>query len=58
MKSLFILSVLSLFSLVSSSCLVASVAAVPFKVAGDVVEGTYNVGKAIVTSGNDEDEVE
>lgn len=54
MKSFFILSSV----LLSSSCMVGSLVTAPIKVAGDVAEGAYNVGKGTVKviSGVDDEE--
>lgn len=59
MKKLFLLG-LSLLSLTAfTSCTVLSLASLPVKVAGDVVEGAYDLGKgavkAVVPGGEDDE---
>ena len=47
MKNLFTLTLLTLLSLLLSSCGLFSLATLPIRVAGDVVEGSYNAAKGI-----------
>lgn len=50
MKAFLNLIGLSVLALFLNSCVVASVATLPLKVAHDVVQGTYNVGKGVTKS--------
>lgn len=48
MKTLLLLSSAFCIALLSSSCMVGSLVTAPIKVAGDVAQGAYNVGKGTV----------
>ena len=41
-----------LFAISLNSCMVGSIVTAPVKVAGDVAQGTYNVGKGISKMGS------